>query len=181
MNPKSKKPRKQRRFAAARALHLAQQHVAGHLNKALRQELKKRALPVRTGDTVKVVRGQFSGKTGKIVGVQYKTGKITLEKIVRKKTDGKEVLIPIHASNVVLTELERKDEARFGQKPSKEKRVEKSTDQKKETKKEKAGLLKKTEIKKSDSKTAVDKPLERDIWSDDETDIDKPSQTEAKT
>ncbi|MFH0954931.1 MAG: 50S ribosomal protein L24 [Candidatus Micrarchaeota archaeon] len=119
MNPKSKKPRKQRRFWRNLPLHLAQKRLAIHLNKELKKELKKTALPCRKEDAVQIVRGQFRGKTGKIAGVNYKKGTVTIEKILRKKTDGKEVLVPIQASNLILTAVERKDEARFGKKPAK--------------------------------------------------------------
>lgn len=144
MNPKSKKPGKQRLYGYHMALHLAQKRLAVHLSKELKKEFKKTALPVRKDDTVKIVRGGFKGKTGKIIGVNYKKGTVTIEKIMRKKTDGKEVLVPVQASNLIMTAVEQKDEARFGKKPSKKTAP-------KETKKEEKPIAK-AETKKAEEK-----------------------------
>lgn len=123
MNPKSKKPRKQRAFIHSLSLHLAQKRLSIHASKALREETKKRSWPAKKQDTVLVLRGEHAGKGGKITKVDYKTGRVFVEKIVRKKTDGKEILVPLHASNLLLTELNKEDQARFGKKPAKEKKI----------------------------------------------------------
>jgi ribosomal protein uL24 len=123
MNPKSRKARKQRAFSAHLPLHLQQKRLSVHTNKALRKETKKRGLAVRKGDTVQVLRGAHRGKSGKITKVSYASGKVYIEKLVLKKATGKEAFIPFHASNLLLTELNREDEARFGKKPEKGKRT----------------------------------------------------------
>lgn len=85
--------------------------VHAHLSRDLRAQKKKRALPVRKGDTVKVVRGKFRGRSGKVTHVNLKKTFISVEGMVLKKQSGKEVLAKIHPSNLVITALsERKGE-----------------------------------------------------------------------
>ncbi len=136
MNPKSKKARKQRAFSAHLPLHLQQKRLTVHTNESLHKETKKRGISVRKGDTVQVLRGEYRGKSGKVTGVLYANGKVFIEKLALKKASGKEAMIPIHASNLLLTELNREDEARFGKKP-KEKKPKEKTGEKTEIKPEK--------------------------------------------
>lgn len=110
---KSKKPEKQRKKIKEMPLHQGKKIVSAHLSKELKEELKRRSLPVRKGDTVKIVRGSFKGKSGKVSKVDLRKGFVYIEKIVRKKANGAEVQVPINASNLVITSLERSDEKRF--------------------------------------------------------------------
>lgn len=110
----SKSPKKQRNFARNLGLHHRKRLCVCHLSKELHKELSKRAITVRAGDKVLIMRGGQKKKDGKVMRVDYKHGRVFVEKIVRKKSDGKEIMLPIRASNVMITELERADEARFG-------------------------------------------------------------------
>ncbi len=101
----SKKKRKKRLLEFAAPLHKRQKLVAAHLSKELRARLKKRSLPVRKGDKVKVMRGKFKKKEGKIVSVNSSKMRVFVEGCVLKKQGGKEVLAPLHPSNLLLTEL----------------------------------------------------------------------------
>lgn len=47
-----------------------------------------RAIPVRKGDTVKVVRGTFKGREGKVQSVYRKRWCLHVEKITKEKTNG---------------------------------------------------------------------------------------------
>jgi large subunit ribosomal protein L24 len=112
---KSSKPRKQRKKVLELPLHLRKKLVSAHLSKELRKQLKKRSLPVRKGDKVRVLRGKHKGFTGKIARVDYRKGKVFIEKLTRKKADGTEVLLPLNASNLLLLEIVE-DEKRLKQK-----------------------------------------------------------------
>lgn len=113
VNMVSKKPEKQRKKIKEMPLHQRKKIVSAHLSKELKEELKRRSLPVRKGDTVKIVRGSFKGKSGKVSKVNVRKGFVYIEKIVRKKANGAEVQVPINASNLIITSLERSDEKRF--------------------------------------------------------------------
>jgi len=58
---------------------------------------------LRKGDEVKVVRGSFRGKTGKISKVDVKKSKVYIDGVKRKKTTGEDANVPFIASNLILT------------------------------------------------------------------------------
>lgn len=118
MEINTKSPRKQRNFVRNLALHLRKNLCRCHLSKELRKELGKRSFTVKTGDKVVVLRGGQKKKEGKVMRVGYQKGFVYIDKISRKKSDGKEKLLPVRASNVMIVELDRADERRFGQKPA---------------------------------------------------------------
>ena len=110
----SLKPSKQRKKLKESPLHRKKSVLNAHLSKELRKELLgKRSLQVRVGDKTKIMKGKFKKIEGKITKVNHKKGFVFIEKITRKKSDGTEVFIPIRASNLMLIELERKDERRL--------------------------------------------------------------------
>ncbi|WP_290900925.1 50S ribosomal protein L24 [Ferroglobus sp.] len=111
--PKSKQPRKQRRWLFKLAkLHEKHRLLHATLSKELREKYGKRAIRVRKGDKVKILRGDFKGHTGKVVEVDMKRVRIYVEGVTNKKADGTEVLVPIHPSNVMIVELGEVDEVR---------------------------------------------------------------------
>jgi len=110
--PKSKKPRKQRKFLYQAPLHLRRKMLAAHLSKELREKYKTRSLPVRKGDEVEVMRGEYKGRKGKIIRVDTKKYKVYVEGITRKRTDGTERLVPIHPSNLKIINLNLEDKRR---------------------------------------------------------------------
>lgn len=110
--PKSKKPRKQRKFLFAAPLHLRRKLLAAHLSKELREKYKTRSLAVRRGDEVEIMRGEFKKRKGKISRVDLKKYKVYIEGITRKRTDGTERLVPIHPSNLRIINLDLEDKRR---------------------------------------------------------------------
>ena len=76
-----------------------------HLSKDLRTKHEVRTIPVRKGDAVKIMRGTYKGREGKVLTVYRKKWCIHVEKVVREKTNGSQVQIPIHPSNCAITTL----------------------------------------------------------------------------
>ena len=105
---KTRQPRKKRKALYNTPLHQRQKQVAAHLSKELRVKEKKRSIAVRKGDKVRIVRGAFKKKEGKIVKVDLTKRKIFVEGCVAKKQGGKEVFAPIDASNAMVLELEKR-------------------------------------------------------------------------
>ncbi len=62
-------------------------------------------MPLRKDDEVKVVRGQFKGKEGKIVQVYRKKYVIHVERCTRDKSNGQTIHVGINASNVEISKL----------------------------------------------------------------------------
>lgn len=99
---KSKKPSKQRKSFYHTPLHKRHKLLAAHLSKELRNQLRKRSLPIRKGDEVKVMRGKFKGTTGKISKIDLKRLKVYIENVKRKKVSGEEVHVPINPSKLLM-------------------------------------------------------------------------------
>ncbi|MCK4647707.1 50S ribosomal protein L24 [Candidatus Pacearchaeota archaeon] len=108
----SKQPRKQRKYAANAPLHLKRKLLSVNLSKELRKKYSKRNIPLRKGDIVKIMRGKFKGKQGKVTEVRTKMEKIFIEKVQIKKRDGSSVNVPLKASNLQITELNTEDRKR---------------------------------------------------------------------
>ncbi len=110
--PKSKKPRKQRKFLYEAPLHLRRKMISAHLSKELREKYKTRSLPLRKGDEVEIMRGEFKKRKGKVLRIDTKNYKVYIEGITRKRTDGTERLVPIHPSNLKIINLNLEDKRR---------------------------------------------------------------------
>lgn len=101
--------------------HKRAKKIAAHLSEKLSKEIGKKSLPIRKGDVVKVMRGEFKGKEGKVSQVERAKLKIFIEKVIRKKSDGSEMQVKIDPSNVVIVEIEKSDKKRLKQRKSEKK------------------------------------------------------------
>ena len=108
----STQPRKQRKYKACAPLHTRHHFLSAHLSKPLRQTHKKRAIPLRAGDKIKVLRGQYSGKEGTIERVDIKKLVVYVTGIERVKRDGSKSLYPLVPSNLLITDLSLSDQER---------------------------------------------------------------------
>jgi len=109
---KSKQPRKQRKRFYNLPLHQRWHLLNAPLSPELRRELGIKRLPVRKGDVVRILRGDWKGHEGKVVEVDLKRCRIKIEGVTHKKADGTEVYYPIHPSNVMIIKLGEVDEVR---------------------------------------------------------------------
>ena len=111
MMTKSTKARKQRKARYNAPLHKKRRMVSAHLDSALMSEYNVRSVPVRKGDTVKVVRGNedFRKIESKVARVDVKNLKIIVENVTVAKADGTQKPKPIDPSDVVITKLDLSD------------------------------------------------------------------------
>ena len=109
---RSTQPRKQRKYRYNAPLHIKQKFMRAHLSKELRKKYIKRNFSLRKGDNVKVMRGQFKNKQGKIEKVNLKKTIVYITWIEVTKRDGTKALFPIHPSNLMITELNMDDKIR---------------------------------------------------------------------
>ncbi|KAK4054404.1 60S ribosomal protein L26A [Microbotryomycetes sp. JL201] len=79
--------------------------MSSSLDKALREEYNTRSIPIRKDDEVKIVRGSYKGREGKVVQVYRKKWVIHVERVAREKGNGATVPIGVSPSNVVITKL----------------------------------------------------------------------------
>ena len=106
-------PRKQRKALYTAPLHIRRKIMSANLSKDLRADIGKRSLPIRVGDKVQVVRGDFKGHEGKVESIDAKRYKVTVEGVTLSKPDGNAVLLPNHPSNLMIIEADLKDERRL--------------------------------------------------------------------
>ena len=108
----STQPRKQRKYRHNAPIHVRRKFLSAHLSKHLRKEYGRRSVKLRTEDVVKVLRGEFKKKEGKVQKVDISNSTIFVEGVSKKKSGGKEFNVPIQSSNVQIIELNLKDEKR---------------------------------------------------------------------
>lgn len=118
----SSQPRKQRKFTAKAPIHIKRKTLCANLSKDLRKKHERRSIVVRKGDTVKVTRGKYAKKQGKVLEVKMKLGKIYIEGVNTKKMDGSQANVSIRPSNLQIIEMNSDDSKRIKKKVFEEKR-----------------------------------------------------------
>jgi large subunit ribosomal protein L24 len=126
---RSKKSGKQRKSAANAPIHLKRKRVSARLVSDDPRLAAVRSVTVRVGDEVRVLRGDFSHggkrhggkrkiaaqdkKTHKVIRVDSSKGRIYIEGLVVSTSDNKDEAVPVHASNVVVVNLDETDPLRM--------------------------------------------------------------------
>lgn len=108
----SVQPRSQRKYRANAPKHMLRRFLSTHLSPSLRGKYQRRSFPVRVGDTVKVMRGQFSGVTGKVSRISLREGALFVDGASFTKKDGTKIARGVDASNVILMEMDLGDKRR---------------------------------------------------------------------
>ncbi len=108
----SKQPRKQRKALYEAPLHKRNARMAATLSKDLREDLGRRTLPVKVGDKVRVLRGDFRDHEGKVEIVNYKKYTVTVDGVTLNKADGTTIYLPIHPSNLMIIDVDLDDDRR---------------------------------------------------------------------
>jgi len=106
------KPRIQRKKLYQAPLHKRYRRFSAPLSPELKSSHNTNSIPVRTGDTVQVMRGDYKGFEGKVSRVDRREYRIFVEGVTRDKVDGNTALIPIHPSKVTITRLNLEDKWR---------------------------------------------------------------------
>ena len=105
----SKQPRKQRLARYTAPYHKRHREMSSPIDKGLRERqlsrgfMYPRAMPVKKGDRVMIVRGEGKSKSATAVSlVDRKARKVYVEGFTYFKSDGTELQRPIDASNLVI-------------------------------------------------------------------------------
>jgi large subunit ribosomal protein L24 len=92
--------------------HIKERTLRSSLSGELKEKYGRRNVRVVAGDTIKVMRGEYSGIEGKVEKVNTKRGSLAIEGIQREKIRGGNVKVQINTSNVIITNLHLDDEYR---------------------------------------------------------------------
>jgi large subunit ribosomal protein L24 len=119
--------------------HLTERRLRSSLSRALREKYGRRNVRVIAGDTIKVIRGEYSGIEGKVEKVNMKRGSLAIEGIQREKVRGGNVKVEINSTNVIVTDLDLDDKYRQAliqriNEPEKKNSTEKKSKTKKQNK-----------------------------------------------
>ncbi len=109
---KSTRPRKQRLYRYSAPLHVKQKLMHVHLSKELRQKYSKRNVQVRVGDKVKILRGQFAKREGKVERIDLKRERVFVTGMEIIKKDGTKIPSPLEPSNMMIIDLILDDKKR---------------------------------------------------------------------
>jgi len=109
MKVKTRDPSKQRKLLFNAPHHVRGKIMSVHLSKDLRESYGFRSLPIRSGDTVRVLRGDYKGYEGRVTRVDRDKYRIFVDGITREKADGTTTPIPIHYSKVEIVRLNLDD------------------------------------------------------------------------
>jgi large subunit ribosomal protein L24 len=109
----SEQPRKQRSYVRNAPLHVRNELIVAHLSKELRAKHKRRSVRVKVGDKVKVMRGSFKNKSGKVERIDVKNKKVYVTGVEFAKRDGSKAQYPVHPSNLLVQELDLADKRRL--------------------------------------------------------------------
>jgi large subunit ribosomal protein L24 len=107
-----KNPGKQRKMMFNAPAHIRHKLMAAPLSSELAASKGAKTLPVRKGDTVRILRGDNKGFEGKVSRVDLKTYRIYLEGLTREKVDGTNIFLAVHPSKVQIRNLNLDDKWR---------------------------------------------------------------------
>ncbi|WP_458404551.1 50S ribosomal protein L24 [Methanobrevibacter sp.] len=106
-------PRKQRKARYNAPAHTRGKYLSASLSKELREKIGTKSLPIRAGDKVSVLRGDFKGHEGEVLTVDYTSYKVTIEDVTLSKPDGTATFLPVDPSNLMIIEADLDDNRRI--------------------------------------------------------------------
>jgi len=107
------KPTKQRKALYQMPDHRRHKLFAARLSPNLRTTHGGvKTFPVRSGDTVRIMRGDHEGFEGKITHIDLMKYRVYVEGLTREKVDGTTIFVPVHPSKVMITNLNLDDKWR---------------------------------------------------------------------
>ncbi len=92
--------------------HIRDKSICSTLTEDLRDQYNRRSIRVIKGDTVRVMRGEYTGIEGKVEKVNTRRGTLSIEGVQREKVRGGNVKVQIHSSNVRVSGLNLDDKYR---------------------------------------------------------------------
>ena len=142
---------------------VANKQICATISKGLRKKYSRRSTRIMVDDTVKVVRGEYKGLTGKVSKISLENNSIAIEGNKKEKLKGDKIDVYIHSTNVIITSLNTDDKWRLKileKKPkSKIKSMKEEAKKKDDTKStaKKKDDTKSTAKKKDDTKSTAKK------------------------
>ena len=96
-----------------RLMQLLNKQICAPISKDLRKKYSRRSVRIMIDDTVKVIRGEYKGITGKVSKISTENKSIAIEGNKKEKLKGDKVDVYIHTTNVIVTALNTDDKWRL--------------------------------------------------------------------
>ncbi|HZY91386.1 MAG TPA: 50S ribosomal protein L24 [Thermoplasmata archaeon] len=109
MTTLSAQPRRQRKALFEADTFERRRRMSVALSKELRTRYGRRSLPVRKGDTVRILSGSYVGREERVAKVDRRSYSLTLDNVTGKTADAKLKPLPIRPSHLLLTRLNLSD------------------------------------------------------------------------
>ncbi|MGB9023899.1 MAG: 50S ribosomal protein L24 [Candidatus Bathyarchaeia archaeon] len=122
----STRPGKQRLVRYTAHSWMKHKFLAAPLSTELRTTYGRRSIPVRAGDSVRIVRGDFSGVEGKVSDVDTARQRLFVEGVTREKVAGTSEKVSVHCTKVMITKLNLDDKWRAESLKEKKATIEKA-------------------------------------------------------
>jgi len=108
------KPTKMRNRQTYRAMNqVVNKQICAPISKDLRKKYSRRSARIMLDDTVKVIRGEYKGITGKVSKISTDSNSIAIEGNKKEKLKGDKIDVYIHSTNVIITALNTDDKWRL--------------------------------------------------------------------
>ena len=127
--------------------------ICAPISKELRKKYSRRSIRIMTDDTVKVMRGEYKGLTGKVTKISIESSGVAIEGNKKEKLKGEKIDVYIHSTNMIITSLNTDDKWRLKileKKPKSKIKSMKEEDKKKSE--DKSAAKKKSEVKSAAKK-----------------------------
>ena len=108
------KPTKMRNHQTYRATNqFASKQICAPISKDLRKKYSRRSARIMLEDTIRVIRGEYKGITGKVSKISTESNSIAIEGNKKEKLKGDKIDVYIHTTNVIITALNTDDKWRL--------------------------------------------------------------------
>ena len=109
MSIQSRQPRRQRKAMYTADTFERRRRMGVPLSRELRTRYGRRSLPVRKGDTVRILSGSYIGREERVAKIDRRGYSVTLDNVTGKTADQKLKPLPIRTSHLLLTRLNLSD------------------------------------------------------------------------
>ena len=108
------KPTKIRNHKIYRATNqTVSKQISTSISKDLRKKYSRRSVRIMVDDTVKVIRGEYKGLTGKVAKISTGSNSVAIEGNKKEKLKGEKIDVYIHSTNMIITSLNTDDKWRL--------------------------------------------------------------------
>ncbi|MFX0046986.1 MAG: 50S ribosomal protein L24 [Candidatus Hermodarchaeota archaeon] len=106
MKVNSKQPRRQRKALYQHKNHQRSKLLSARVADFVREEYGIKALPIRVGDGVRIIRGEFKDFEGEVIEIT-KNQRVKIKEATFDKADGTQFHPAIHISKLIITKFSK--------------------------------------------------------------------------